>query len=98
MVPNIWMRIGLETWRFGIEATTVMTLRTVKIMTGGRAGEAEARRMVAEKISASGELQSRALVGQLGSSPEAATLKTLKHYGLKVRTNRRRLGRSRSKH
>ncbi len=66
-------------------------LRTMKIAAGGAAGESEARRMVSEKIEAGLDLQTMALTGGLGFTPESATNKTLAHYRRKVRANRRRL-------
>ena len=68
-------------------------LRTLKLAAGGAAGEAEARRMVSEKIDAGVALQTLALTGGLGFTPQAAAAKTLTHYRRKVRANRRRLSR-----
>ena len=66
-------------------------LRTLKIASGGVAGEAEARRMVSEKIEAAAQLQTLMMTGGLGASPADAASKTLTHYRRKVRANRRRL-------
>ncbi len=74
-----------------MEASTVIGLRTMKIGAGGAAGEAEARRMVREKIDAALALQTLAMTGGLGLSVHAASAKTLAHYRRKVRANRRRL-------
>ena len=68
-------------------------LRTLKLAAGGAAGDAEARRMVSEKIDAGVALQTLALTGGLGFTPQAAAAKTLTHYRRKVRANRRRLSR-----
>jgi hypothetical protein len=88
---NPWVRAGFAAWSLGIEASTVIMLRTMKIAAGGAAGESEARRMVSEKIEAGLDLQTMALTGGLGFTPESATNKTLAHYRRKVRANRRRL-------
>jgi hypothetical protein len=88
---NPWLGVGLSAWSLGMEASAVMGLRTMKIARGGPAGEAEARRMIAEKIDASVALQTLALTGGLGLTPHGAASKTLTHLRRKVRANRRRL-------
>ena len=90
---NPWLGIGMSAWSLGLEASTVIGLRTLKLAAGGAAGEAEARRMVSEKIDAGVALQTLALTGGLGFTPQAAAAKTLTHYRRKVRANRRRLSR-----
>jgi hypothetical protein len=75
----------------GLEASAVIGLRTVKLAKGGRAARTEAQRMVAEKVRAAMELQTMALTGALGADPNAAALKTVRHYAPKVRANLRRL-------
>ena len=91
MRKNPWSRIGFNAWSLGIEASSVIALRLLKIAAGGAAGEAEARRMVDEKIKAGLDLQTMALTGALGLTPHEAATKTLAHYRRKVRANRRRL-------
>jgi hypothetical protein len=88
---NPWLRAGIAAWTLGIEASTVIALRTMKIAAGGEAGDSEARRMVAEKIEAGLDLQTKALTGGLGYTPASAANRTLAHYRRKVRANRRRL-------
>jgi hypothetical protein len=83
----------MSAWSLGIEASTVIGLRTLKLAAGGAAGEAEARRMVSEKIDAGLALQTLALTGGLGFNPHGAAAKALTHYRRKVRANRRRLSR-----
>jgi hypothetical protein len=75
----------------GLDAATVIGLRTLKIAAGGAAGAAEAQRMVGEKVEAALALQTLALTGGLGNTPLSATAKTLAHYRRRVRANRRRL-------
>jgi hypothetical protein len=91
MARNPWLRLGLNTWALGMEASQVVALRTLKILSGGPAGQAEARRMVDEKIQAGLDLQSAALTGGLGPTAEGTARTVVSHYRRKVRANRRRL-------
>ncbi len=75
----------------GLEASTVVGLRTLKIAAGGPAGHAEAQGMVAEKVQAAVDWQIKAMTGGLGLTASGAAAKTLNHYRRKVRANRRRL-------
>ena len=88
---NPWVGIGFSAWSLGVEASSVIALRTLKIAQGGAAGAAEAERMVQEKMDAAAELQHVALTGGLGPTPATAAKKTLAHYRRKVRANQRRL-------
>lgn len=88
---NPWLRIGLDAWSLGLEASSVIGLRTLKLAAGGPAAGAESRRMVEEKVRAGLEWQTMALTGALGRSPEGAAAKTLAHYRRKTRANQRRL-------
>ena len=88
---NPWFRVGLDAWTLGLEAQTVVGLRMMKLMSGGPAAQAEARRMVAEKVEAAAALQAMALTGALGLTAPAATAKAMRHVRRKVRSNRRRL-------
>jgi hypothetical protein len=89
-----WLRLGFAACSLGLEASAVVGLRTMKILAGGAAGEAEARRMVSEKVKAGLALQALALSGGLGLSTPGAVSKTLVHYRRPVRANLRRLTRS----
>jgi hypothetical protein len=91
MFGNFWFRAGLDAWSLGVEASSVIFLRTMKIAAGGAAGEAETRRMVNEKIESGLALQALALTGGLGDTAHGVATKTLAHYRRKVRANRRRL-------
>jgi hypothetical protein len=91
MARNPWLSLGFNTWALGMEASSVIALRTLKILSGGAAGEAEARRMIDEKIQAGLDLQSTALMGGLGLTAPGAARKVVAHYRRKVRANRRRL-------
>jgi hypothetical protein len=90
-MKNPWFRIGLETWLLGVEASSVIGLRALKIAGGGVAAEAETRLMIHEKIDAGWALQAKALSGALGLTAHGATAGTLAHYRRTVRANRRRL-------
>jgi hypothetical protein len=88
---NPWLRLGFDAWSLGVEASSVIGLRTMKLAVGGAAADAESRRMVEEKVRAGFEWQSMALTGGLGLTPHHAAAKTLTHYRRKVRANQRRL-------
>ncbi len=88
---NPWLRLGFDAWSLGVEASSVIGLRTMKLAVGGAAADAENRRMVEEKVRAGLEWQTVALTGGLGLTPHRAAAKTLTHYRRKVRANRRRL-------
>jgi hypothetical protein len=92
IVPkNPWLRTGFDAWWLGFEASSVIALRTMKMISGGDAALVEARQMVSEKIEAGLALQTMALTGALGITAHGAAAKTLVHYRRKVRANRRRL-------
>jgi hypothetical protein len=88
---NRWLGIGLDAWSLGFEASAVMGLRALKLAQGGAAGQAEAERMVSEKVAAAMALQAQALTGRLGGTPASAAARTIAHYRRKVKANRRRL-------
>jgi hypothetical protein len=86
-----WFRIGIDAWALGLEASSVVALRTLKIAAGGPAAAFESRKMVSEKLDAAVALQRKAMTGGLGLTPSSVATKTLTHYRRKVRANRRRL-------
>ncbi len=88
---NPWLRLGMDAWSLGMEASSVIALRTLKMAAGGPSATAEGERMVSEKVRAGLELQTLAMTGGLGFTPHAAAAKTLVHYRRKVRANQRRL-------
>jgi hypothetical protein len=72
MMPrNPWFRAGFDAWSLGVEASSVIALRTLKILAGGAAAKREAHRMVSEKIEAGLALQALALTGALGWHSDA---------------------------
>ena len=89
---NPWIGIGFDAWSLGVDALSVIGLRTLKIAMGGPAGDAESRLMVDEKVRAAIDLQTKLFTGKLGSTAADATKQTLRHYSGKVRANRKRLG------
>jgi len=86
-----WLHIGLDAWALGIEASSVITLRTMKIAAGGAAAESESRRMVTEKVDAGVGLGLKALTGALGFTVPGIAARSISHYRRRVRANRRRL-------
>lgn len=86
-----WQSLGLDAWTLGLEASSVIALRTAKVLSGGDANGDEARLMVSEKLAVALEVQSAMLSGALGGSPSAATKKVIGTYTRKVRANRKRL-------
>ncbi len=91
---NPWFGIGLDAWSLGLEASTVMGLRAMRIAEGGPGARAEAQRMVSEKVEAAAALQVMALTGALGATAPSASARTIAHYRRKVRANRRRLSKA----
>jgi hypothetical protein len=87
-----WAGAAIDAWALGMEASTVIGLRTVRMAAGGADAAEEARLMVSEKMLAALELQTALVTGQLGDDPLTGTRKTLRHYRRKVKANRKRLG------
>ena len=81
----------MDAWALGLETSSVIALRTMKMSAGGPAADAEGQRMVSEKVRAGMELTTLAMTGGLGLTPQGAAAKTLAHYRRKVRANQRRL-------
>lgn len=88
---NPWLKYGLDAWLVGLEASSVIALRSMQAAAGGVKAQAECQRMIQEKIAAAIELQIRAATGGLGFTPHGVARKTLLHYRRKVRANKRRL-------
>lgn len=88
---NRWWRLSQAWWSLGMDASSVMALRSVALATGGAAANREARRMIDEKVKAALALQALALTGSLGRTPHGTSVRTIAHYRKAVRANRRRL-------
>lgn len=84
----------MDSWSLGMEASTVVGMRMLKLSQGGPAAEAEAERMVREKIGAAMDLHMLAVTGALGTNSHRAAAKTVSHYRRKIRANRRRLAKT----
>ena len=91
MLRNPWFKLGLDAWRLGLDVSSVVGLRLLKIAAGGKAGHAETRRMINEKIAANADLHAKAHTGRLGATPLSTARTTLAHYRGKVRANKQRL-------
>lgn len=81
----------MDTLSLSLEACSVIGLRTLKLASWTPAAQAEARRIVTEKIDAGLALQRKALSGGLGATPAAASAEMIAHYRRRVRANQRRL-------
>lgn len=82
-----------ESWMLAGEASYVIWLRSIRMMSGGKLAEREAELMVSEKMLASMTLLPAMMEGGLGQSAESAGTRALAHYRKPVRANRRRLSR-----
>jgi hypothetical protein len=82
-----------EAARFGADVQRVMTLRVMRIASGGPGAAKEARDMMSEKLAAFGESQVAAFSAlAIGSSFDVAAAKAYAPYRRRVRANSRRLG------
>jgi hypothetical protein len=91
---NPWFSFGLKAWQIGLEAQSVIALRMLRLAVGGARAEAEASRMVSEKILAAGEAQAAAVMAAMrGHKEHVIASRALNVYGKRVRANRRRLSR-----
>ncbi len=94
--PNpSWPALAVAGWMLMGEATMVVWLRSMRLMMGGPAAGHEAKRMVAEKLTANMSLVPALLAGGIAQSPKAIGAAALAHYGKPIRANRRRLSRKR---
>lgn len=90
---NSWFELGWQSWMLGVEASSVIASRMMKVAAGGEQAEREIRRMISEKTQAGIELRSKLSALGAQAAPEAAVATTLRHYRVKVAANRRRLSR-----
>jgi hypothetical protein len=91
---NPWISVGMKVWQIGFEAQSVIALRMLRLAAGGTRAEAEASRMVTEKILAAGEAQMTAAASAMrGHKKHVIAGKALNAYSKRVRANRRRLSR-----
>jgi hypothetical protein len=89
---NAWFALSSQAARACWEAQAVMLLRGLRMAQGGAKAEAEAQRMITEKVAALSEAQVAATVATLkGSKRHRVAKKALSVYARRVRRNRRRL-------
>ena len=81
---NAWLRLTADATFLGLESQRVVSLRLARLAAGGAAAEAEAQRMVLEKVSAMMEAGTTLAFG--GSAG-----KVIRRVRLQVRANERRL-------
>ncbi|GBU17756.1 MULTISPECIES: hypothetical protein [Methylobacterium] len=81
-----WWKLGFDATMLALESQQVIGLRMLKLSTGGAAAQAEAMRMVTEKVAAAGEAAMMLASGGSGAGVVAG-------YRRKVRANARRLQR-----
>jgi hypothetical protein len=86
-----WVRNYFDAWSLGLEASSVILLRALKIAAGGAEAEAESRLMFSEKIDAGWTIQRKAMTRGLGLTAHGATAMVLAHYRRRIRSNQRRL-------
>ena len=85
------LELWLDAWSLGLEASSVIALRAMRVGAGGSGATRELAAMVSEKLASGFALQTMALTNRLGRTPETIAAKTLAHFRPKVRANRRRL-------
>ena len=91
---NPWLAWSVKVVQMGIEAQSVIALRMLRLASGGARMEAEASRMVTEKIAAAAEAQAVAAVAAFGGCPpHVVANKALRIVKKRVRANKRRLSR-----
>ncbi len=86
-----WMDLSLDAILLTAEANSVIAMRMMKMAAGGPGVDAEARRMVAEKVGAAMELSTRATINALTGAVPIGPAHAVAHYRRKVRANSRRL-------
>jgi hypothetical protein len=91
---NPWLELSLKAVQTGMEVQSVIALRMLRLATGGARMEAEASRMVTDKVAAAAEAQAVAGVSALsGRSPRVVVSKAPRVVKKRVRANKRRLSR-----
>jgi hypothetical protein len=91
---NPWIALSLKAVQMGVEAQWVIALRMLRLAAGGSRMEAEATRMVTEKVAAAAEAQVVAAVAAISERPQHVVAnKTIRAVRKHVRANKRRLSR-----
>jgi hypothetical protein len=91
LLANTLCRLWLDAGSLGLEASTVIGSRILKLAAGGAAAETEINLMVNEKIKAALSIYRQAWTGKLGASPLSAAQTVITHYMTEVHANRLRL-------
>ena len=91
---NPWLQLSLKAVEMGMEAQSVIALRMLRLATGGaRRMEAEASRMVTDKVAAA-EAKAVAAVSALnGRSPRVVVSQAPRAPKKRARANKRRRSR-----
>ncbi|AZI35809.1 hypothetical protein NT2_10_00670 [Caenibius tardaugens NBRC 16725] len=87
-----WFRLAHDSYWLWAEASLVIGMRTMDIMTG-RGSTRENVRMVSEKVQAGAELAARLASGGVTASPTRNAQIAVSHYRKRVTANRKRLSR-----
>jgi hypothetical protein len=91
---NPWIAIAFRAAQMGAEAQSVIALRMLRLAAGGRRGEAEATRMVIEKVAAAAEANVATVVASIGGRPNHVVAnRALRLIRKRARANKRRLSR-----
>jgi hypothetical protein len=89
---NSWFALSAQTARVCWEAQAVIWLRCLRLAQGGAKAEAEAARMITEKVAALAEAQVAATAAALKGGKKHRVAKTaLGVYAKRIGRNRRRL-------
>lgn len=88
-----WPELAVDGWLLGAQMGSVIWLRSMRLMGGGRLAEVEAQRMVSEKFTAGMTLLPALMAGGMSQTAEAMTGRAIAHYAKPVRANQRRLSR-----
>ncbi|ANU07267.1 hypothetical protein A6F65_00957 [Paraurantiacibacter namhicola] len=91
--PEAATRLWFDSMSLAMEASSVIWLRSWRMMAGGALAEREGQRMVDEKLAAAATFWP-AMMMAAPFSPAAFGTQALAHYAKPVRANRRRLSRS----
>jgi surfactin synthase thioesterase subunit len=91
---NPWISFSIKAWQLGFEAQSVIALRMMRMAAGGARADAEASRMLCEKIVAAREAQLAATTAVMqGHKDHVVAGKALAVYSKHVNANKRRLSR-----
>lgn len=91
---NPWLPLFFKTMQLGFEAQSVIALRAMRFAAGGTRAQAEASRMISEKIAAGVEAQAVAASAiATGRRDTVVAGKVVRVVQRRVRANKRRLSR-----